>query len=167
MKTPKQPKTLNDLKFYVLRQADGRFYRRKTGWSNQEFVWVEDAATARIYNRIGPARTVVSDFVKRYPNCPIPDLVEISVGGLTVLDEAARIEKAIEKKKALAARREQILIRERAQNLQKQLQSTVESAVRATQSLEKANLEGAAATINRLKKTLEDAIANLANKDSD
>jgi hypothetical protein len=87
------------LSLFVVRNRDGKFFRRK-GYGGRGDSWVSDLATARIYAKVGGARAIVSFFASKYPEFGVPDIVKLTVGATEVLNEAERIAAVIEKKKA-------------------------------------------------------------------
>lgn len=87
-----------DLKFYAVRSKDGKWLRAK-GFGGGGDNWVENITKARIYPRIGPARTQVTFWTNNYPDFGIPDIVELHCNFGTILNEDDRVKKVIEKKK--------------------------------------------------------------------
>ena len=87
-----------DLKFYAVRSKDGKWLRAK-GYSGSGESWVDNITNARIYPRIGPARTQVTFWTNNYPDFGIPDIIELQCNTGVVLNEDDRVKKVIEKKK--------------------------------------------------------------------
>ena len=85
------------MKFYLVQNQDGHFFRAK-GRDGGGLSWVSEATDARIYTRIGQARSRVTFFSKHYPKYGIPRIIEIEVGQGIVLVEEVRVKKAIAKK---------------------------------------------------------------------
>lgn len=83
----------NCLFLYAVRNEKGQWFRRK-GYGGSGDTWVDDFAKARIYSRIGPARGVISFFANNYTDYPAPQLIQLEINKLTVLDEKSRIQKA-------------------------------------------------------------------------
>ena len=88
---------LNDLKFYVIRNREGKYFRAK-GYKGYGDTWVDDPTKARVYSKLGSTRSIVSWFYNTYPDYGIPEVVELSVGAVTVIDETERVEKQKQKK---------------------------------------------------------------------
>lgn len=88
---------IEDLKFYAVRNNEAKYFRRKGyhGWGE---TWTDDLAKIRIWTKLSHARACVTYFANAYPQFPLPELVEIAVGKVTILDETARVEKAKKKK---------------------------------------------------------------------
>jgi hypothetical protein len=82
---------------YAVRNHEGKFFRAK-GQSGYGETWVDDINKAKIYPRIGPARSVVTYFANSGAKLPVPELLELTVTGVKVLDESKRVKKAQEKK---------------------------------------------------------------------
>jgi len=80
------------LEFYAVRNKEGKWFRAK-GYGGYGDTWVKELKRARIYNRIGPARTQVSFFANNYPDYGVPDLVQFRCTEMVVLDESERVTK--------------------------------------------------------------------------
>jgi len=86
------------LKLYVVRNAKGQFFRSK-GYGGYGKTWVDDIQKAKVYTKIGQARSRVTWFANTYPEYGIADVVELDVTSGTVLNEGDRVRKAQIKKK--------------------------------------------------------------------
>ena len=93
-----------DLKLYVVVNQDGYFFRAK-GYGGFGNSWVADVQKARIYAKIGPARSTVSYFAKEHPQFGIPEIHQLNVASTIILDEKDRVIKAIKAREKLAERR--------------------------------------------------------------
>lgn len=102
---------LDDIKFYAVRNKDGKWFRRK-GYGGYGETWVDDLKSARIYNKPGPARAQISFFYNNWPDYDIADLVEFSVGSFEIIDERDRV-LGVKKKKEEEARKYKIQARQR------------------------------------------------------
>lgn len=60
--------------------------------------WVDDIKKARVYTRIGHARTQVAFWATNYPDYGVPEIVALHVTATEVLDEKERVEAAVTKK---------------------------------------------------------------------
>jgi len=89
---------MENLKFYIIKSKDGKYFRAK-GYGGYGESWVGDIQSARVYQRIGPARTQVTFWAAEYPDYGVPDIIELTVSESKVLDEGNRVQKAIKKKK--------------------------------------------------------------------
>ena len=85
------------LNFYIIQNKEGKYFRAK-GFGGYGNTWVEDVKNARVYQKIGQARSRVSFFANTYPEYGVPDILELTVTGVTVLDETSRVEKAAKAK---------------------------------------------------------------------
>lgn len=101
----KSQTTIPNIELYVVQNADGQWFRRK-GYGGYGPTWVDDFKRARIYNRIGGARAVITYFANQYPSYPIPQLIKLEVTKLTPIDETVRIKKAQEKREIAVLARE-------------------------------------------------------------
>jgi hypothetical protein len=101
------------LLLYAVRNRDGLWFRSR-GIGGYGETWVAELQDAKLYSRIGPARSRVTFFAARWPEYGTPDVVELSLSGMRVLDETKRAAKAIERKRTEKEERE---VRERAYEL--------------------------------------------------
>jgi len=101
-----------EIKIYMVKNQEGKWFRAK-GYHGFGESWVDDTKKARIYTKIGPARSVVTYFSNAYPEYGIPDIVELTMGNAKILDEKARVEKAM-KKKQVAKRNSELNQKKRA-----------------------------------------------------
>lgn len=86
-----------NLELYVVRNQEGKYFRAK-GYNGTGDTWVIDINKARIYAKIGPARSAVTWFSNTFPQYGFPDILKLSVNNVEVLDEKARVQKAIDRK---------------------------------------------------------------------
>lgn len=86
-----------NIKVYMVRSQDGKWFRAK-GLGGSGDSWVSDVKKARVYTKIGPARSCVTWWTNNYPEYGSPDVVEIPAEYGYILDEKTRIQKNIEKK---------------------------------------------------------------------
>lgn len=82
-----------ELELYAVCNKDGEFMRSK-GYGGSGSKWVDDIKKARIYPRIGTARSQVTYWAKHYPEYDTPKIVKLLVTGLEIVDETERISKA-------------------------------------------------------------------------
>jgi hypothetical protein len=90
---------------YAVRNRDGKWFRSK-GRGGYGDTWVADANKAKLYTKIGQARGRVTYFATTWPEYGTPDIVEFAATESLVLNEAARVEKASDKKAQAKAARE-------------------------------------------------------------
>lgn len=96
----------NTLVLYAVRNSKGEYFRAK-GYSGGGATWVDDINKAKIYGKTGGARGTITWFANNHPKYPTPDLIKLTVTSIEVMDETARVKKAVEKKaKAEAAQAE-------------------------------------------------------------
>jgi len=88
------------LTVYVVRNSEGKFFRAK-GYGGYGNSWVDDIQKARIYARIGPARSAVTYWSKRSDAAQygVPEILVISGEVVEVLKEDDRVQKSKEAKK--------------------------------------------------------------------
>jgi len=83
-----------DIKVYLVRSQDGKWFRAK-GLHGYGESWVDDIIKARIYTKIGSARSIVTWWTRTYPKYGIPDIIEVSSMTGVVLDETSRVKNAV------------------------------------------------------------------------
>ena len=90
---------LNSIKesifFYVIVNAEGKFFK-PTGLGRSGSKWVDSITQAKIYNKIGPARSQVTYWSKNFPSYGVPMILQFSIGDITVLDEKERVANKID-----------------------------------------------------------------------
>jgi len=84
---------MEDLELYVVRNKEGKYFRSK-GYGGYGSNWVDELKRARIYAKIGPARSQVSFWATNYPNYGTPEIVVLTVAATKVLQEDDRVKKA-------------------------------------------------------------------------
>lgn len=88
------------LVLYAVRSRDGKWFRN-VGFGHAYRGgkgWVEELQNAKLYAKIGQARSRITFFARRYPDYGVPDLVELTMGSMRVIDETARVEKVTKRK---------------------------------------------------------------------
>ena len=120
------------LKLYAVRNSDGLYFRSR-GWQGWREMWAEDLKLAKVYGKIGPARSRITFFARDYKDYPPPELVELRVTAAIVLDEKARLEKVAGKH----AREKEARKVEEAKRI---LQSAYEDMAHAEKEIRKAKL---------------------------
>lgn len=86
----------NELVLYVVRNSNGQYFRAK-GFNGYRESWVNDINKAKIYGKIGSARSTVTYFAQN-PKSPVPDIVKLTVTEMEVIDEKDRVQKVLDKK---------------------------------------------------------------------
>lgn len=94
-----------EITLYAVRNSDKQWLR-KIGYGGSGKSWTDEFNQARIYTKIGAARSMVSWWANNYPQYPTPELVQFQVSGVKVLDETARVEKQKLNKQKAEQRRE-------------------------------------------------------------
>lgn len=85
------------MRMYAVRSGDGKYLCKGNGW-------VDGLERARLYVKPGPARALVTLLATKFPNSVFPELVELRVTDVVVLDEKERLAKAQLRKAARDAR---------------------------------------------------------------
>jgi hypothetical protein len=89
---------MEDLELYVVRNSGGKYFRSK-GYGGYGSNWVDELKKARIYAKIGPARSQVSFWATNYPKYGTPEIVVLTVAATKVLQEDDRVKKAALRRK--------------------------------------------------------------------
>jgi hypothetical protein len=84
---------MQNLELYAVQSKDGKWLRRK-GYGGSGACWVEDVNKARIYPKIGGARSMVTWWANNYPQYGVPSIVKLTISAIEVIDESKRVEKA-------------------------------------------------------------------------
>lgn len=114
---------------YAIQNEKNQWFRRK-GYGGYGDTWVNDFSLARIYQKIGPARGVISFFANNYSDFPVPKLVELQVTHIREIDETERVKKQKQKKELAEANREERNRKERLKNAEKELREAQERVAR-------------------------------------
>ena len=112
---------------YAVRNKDGEYFRAK-GYCGSGDTWVDSLKKARIYPKPGPARAQVTFFANNWPEFGVPELVELRVTEVVVLNEDKRVKKSQyrkEKEKAERAKRHAEWEHQKAQKQLKEAQETL------------------------------------------
>ena len=81
---------------YVIRNKEGKYFRAK-GYGGSGPTWVDDVNKCKVYTKLGQARARVTWFTREWPDHGIPDILKLIVTSAQVLDESARVKKAVTK----------------------------------------------------------------------
>ena len=108
-----------DIRFYLVVNSEGQFYRAK-GRGSYGSQWVDEAKDARVYLKIGPARSAVTSF-SHNTNFPVPNIVAFSTNSFEILDETNRVEKAMNKIKRAEATRDARIQKDKIRRAQQDL----------------------------------------------
>ncbi len=89
------PLTADDykLELYAVRNRDGQWFCAKKGYGSSVVKWVDDLASAKIYTKLGSARSRVTYLTTNYPGYGVPDIVKLSVTKAVIEDQTKRIKK--------------------------------------------------------------------------
>jgi hypothetical protein len=104
---------------YAVRNRDGKWLRSK-GYNGYGECWVDDIKKAKIYPKIGTAKTQITYWAKNYPQYGAPDLVEFHCQEALVIDQTERTTKAINKIKLAELRHKQYNLEHQIKELAKQ-----------------------------------------------
>lgn len=117
-----------NLTLYTVQNSDGKFILSKGRWTN-------DITKAKIYSRLGPARSVITFFAKHYPEFPVLKLIKFNITEYETVDDSERVEKALEKQakyKANAKIREEKRSLKRAEEALRRAEESLARLKRAT-----------------------------------
>lgn len=112
-----------DVTVYLVRNKEGNWFHAK-GLNGDGDSWQDDVKKARVYTKLGPARSCVTWWTNHYPDYGIPDIIEIKSTTGVILDESKRVNKAIDKIKKEKEDRENHLKQYNVKYLQEKLKET-------------------------------------------
>lgn len=100
--------------WYLARNPLGQFSHGES--------WVNGIAAARLYRKVGPAKSAVTKWVKKNPGQPIPEILEwkLDIATATVLDVAGETQKRIGRAARAKVAREDADRKQRLQDLDAQ-----------------------------------------------
>jgi len=95
-----------NLEFFAVKNSSGQYFRN-VGYGGYGKSWVEELGKAKIYTKIGQARSRVTWFSRKHPEYPMPVIIKIIANRAVVLDETERVKKALLSKQRAEARKEE------------------------------------------------------------
>jgi len=108
---------------YAVKSKDGKWFRAK-GFGGYGDSWVDSLDNAKLYTKIGQARSRVTFWATNFPEYGIPDIVMIKAIATAVLDEDDRVKKILKKK---LNEKERQALRDRKQELKEATKRLVEA----------------------------------------
>jgi hypothetical protein len=138
---------MDTLELYAVRNKKGQYLRSK-GYGGYGPSWVDDLQKAKIYPKIGPARSQVTFWANNYPRYGTPEIVVLTVTASQVLNEEDRVKKAIIKSKREKINQELFWAREKAEKARK----------RVEELNDKKELLGAESKVRKLEAQLKDLV---------
>ena len=112
---------MDTLELYVVRNKEGKYLRSK-GYGGYGPSWVDELQKAKIYPRIGPARSQVTFWTNNYPGFGTPEIVVLTVTASQVLNEEERVKKAITKAKREKINQELFWAKEKADQARRRVE---------------------------------------------
>lgn len=109
-----------DLKLYIVRNSEGKYFRSK-GYGGYGETWVDDINKAKIYGKIGQARSRVSWFYNNYPEYGVAEILELSNFTATTIKEEDRVLKQKRKKETAKLNRNKLAAQRKVELAQQQL----------------------------------------------
>lgn len=91
-----QKKVMISATFYAVRAKDGLWWRSSS--RNNASCWVKHVTKAKIYSSVSPARGKITSYANVNPTLPLPDIVELVVTQMNVVDQKDRVMKTKQKK---------------------------------------------------------------------
>jgi hypothetical protein len=122
----------NDIKldFYLVRNKEGKWFRAK-GYGGSGDSWTEDVKKARVYGRIGPARSIVTYFTSTWPDYGVPEIVHFEAGIVEVMNETERVKKSQQAKALYQMKHEESQAKHRLEAAEKQFKAAQEQLIKA------------------------------------
>jgi hypothetical protein len=100
--------------FYLVRNKEGKYFRAK-GFGGYGDTWVSDVKSAKVYQKVGQAKSRVTFFAKNYPEYGVPDILMVTASTAVLVGQEERTAKAIKKAEdAELARKQGQLKRQKA-----------------------------------------------------
>jgi len=93
----------NSITLYAVKNQEGKYFRAK-GYGGGGDSWVDSLEKAKLYTKIGQARSRVSYFVNNWPEYGVPDIIKLTAVETETLNEIDRVNKQIKRKKSEKAR---------------------------------------------------------------
>lgn len=95
----------NDIKLelYAVVNQEGKFFRA-IGYGGYGKSWADTIDEAKIYTKLGQARSRVTFWYNNYPKYGRPKIIKLTATGTEIIDEVERLEKTREKKLTKEAR---------------------------------------------------------------
>ena len=100
-----------EIELFVVRNQEGKWFRAK-GFNGTGNSWVDDLKHAKIYGKIGQAKSRVTFFAKNYPKYGVPEIVRLKCVEAEIIPQEDRVAKIKEREKKA---REKAIIRQREQ----------------------------------------------------
>lgn len=85
------------LELYAVVNQEGKFFRA-VGYGGYGPSWVDSIEKAKLYGKLGQARSRVTYWFTNHPKFGMPKIIKLSATGVEVIDEVERVGKAKEKK---------------------------------------------------------------------
>jgi len=86
-----------NLLLYAVRNAEGKWFRAK-GYGGYGDTWVNDVNSAKLYAKIGQAKSRCSFFYNKWPEFGVPHIVKIEATGTEILDMKEHVFKQSQKR---------------------------------------------------------------------
>lgn len=93
------------LEMYVVINDNGQFFHA-VGYGGYGMTWVDDIKDAKIYGKLGPARSRVTWFSSNYPKFSTPKIGVLSITECKIVDETVRVHRSIVAKKKAEVNRQ-------------------------------------------------------------
>ena len=91
------------LSLYAVRNQEGKYFKN-IGYGGIGKNWVDSLDKARIYTKIGQARSRITYFAENHPSYGRPELIELVVEKVVVVDDSETVAKNKKKKLQSAIR---------------------------------------------------------------
>ena len=108
--------SVHSLELYLVVNQDGQYLRSK-GYGGVGKTWVSDIKDAKIYAKIGPARSRCTWFANNFKDDP-PRILKLTVQGVEIINEVERIEKKKKQKEKAELNRKQRAIENKRKALE-------------------------------------------------
>lgn len=98
--------TNNELTFYVVRNKYNQFLKRSWCGRSYDLAWTTKLTEAKVWNRIGSAKTQVTQWANHCPEHGIPELIPLIATLGTPIDQTTRVSKVVKNLQLKKAKRD-------------------------------------------------------------
>lgn len=85
------------LELYAVVNQEGKFFRA-VGYGGAGKSWVDTVDKAKLYGKLGQARSRVTWWYNNHPKFGMPKIIKLSATGIEIIDEVERVNKSQKRK---------------------------------------------------------------------
>lgn len=114
---------MNNIDLYLVYNPKTNMWLKSKGYGGSGKCWVEEIKNARIYTRIGSARSQVTWWSKNYPNFGIPQVMKYIANFAEVIDETVRVKQSIQNEEDREKRQLARLAKKKIKEINKEMKN--------------------------------------------